>query len=101
MMSGNSAKLQFGMQARGRTRVFPIQLIESVAQATLFATLVFVLWRIPGSASAIFWVYLSLYATVRFVLDCWRTTSARPRYGRFSEAQLTCIAVEAVSLTVR
>jgi phosphatidylglycerol---prolipoprotein diacylglyceryl transferase len=82
------------------TRVFPIQLVESAAQATLFATMVFVLWQIPGAAGAVFWVYLSLYAIVRFVLDFYRTTSARPRYGRFSEAQLTCMAVQAVSLTV-
>lgn len=81
-------------------RVFPIQLVESAAQATLFATLMIVVWQIPGAAWAIFWVYLSLYATVRFVLDFYRTTSARPRYGCFSEAQLACIAVQAVSLTV-
>jgi phosphatidylglycerol---prolipoprotein diacylglyceryl transferase len=82
------------------TRVFPIQLVESAAQATLFALMVFVLWQIPDAAWAVFWVYLSLYAIVRFVLDFYRTTSARPRYGRFSEAQLTCMAVQAVSLTV-
>jgi len=82
------------------SRVFPIQLVESAAQAVLFGTLVLVLWRIPNSASAIFWVYLSLYAIVRFILDFYRTTGARPRYGRFSEAQLTCIAVQVVSLSV-
>ena len=82
------------------TRVFPIQLIESAAQAALFAALVIVVWQIPSAAWAIFWIYLSLYAIVRFVLDFYRTTSARPRYGRFSEAQLACIAVQAISLTV-
>ncbi len=82
------------------TRVFPIQLVESAAQAILFAALVILVCRHPNTASAIFWIYLSLYAIVRFVLDFHRTTSARPRYGRFSEAQLACMLVQAVSLTV-
>jgi prolipoprotein diacylglyceryltransferase len=57
-------------------------------------------WQNPAAASSIFWLYLSLYAIVRFALDFYRTTSARPRYWRFSEAQLACMAVQVVSLTV-
>ncbi len=81
-------------------RVFPIQLVEAAAQATLFATLATLLWRQPGTARSVFWVYLSLYSIVRFVLDFCRTTSARPRYGRFSEAQLVCVAVQVVVVGV-
>jgi hypothetical protein len=41
-----------------------------------------------------------MYAVVRFILDFYRTTSARPRHYGFSEAQLVCVGVQAVSLTV-
>ncbi len=82
------------------TRVFPIQLVEAAAQAALFGMLVTLLWRFPGTAGSIFWLYLSMYAVVRFVLDFYRTTSARPRYWRFSEAQLVCVAIQTVSLGV-
>jgi phosphatidylglycerol---prolipoprotein diacylglyceryl transferase len=82
------------------TRVFPIQLVEAAAQATLFGILALMLWRFPGTAGSIFWLYLSMYAVVRFVLDFYRTTSARPRYWRLSEAQLVCVGVQAVSLAV-
>jgi phosphatidylglycerol---prolipoprotein diacylglyceryl transferase len=81
-------------------RVFPIQLVESAAQATLFATLVIIVWHDSGAAWAVFWIYLSLYAIVRFVLDFFRTVSARPRYWRFSEAQLVCIGVQAVTFAI-
>jgi phosphatidylglycerol---prolipoprotein diacylglyceryl transferase len=74
-------------------RVFPIQLLEATAQLALFTSLTLVLWEKPRSDRYIFVLYLALYATVRFGLDCYRTTSARPRYGRFSEAQLVCVAV--------
>jgi phosphatidylglycerol:prolipoprotein diacylglycerol transferase len=82
------------------TRVFPIQLVEAVAQAVLFAILVALMWHVPNTAASIFWLYLSLYATVRFVLDFRRATSARPRYWRFSEAQLVCLGVQAVAIAV-
>jgi len=91
---------RFSSSPNPGTRVFPIQLVESAAQAILFAALVILVWRHPNVAWAIFWIYLSLYAIVRFVLDFYRTTSARPRYGRFSEAQLACVVVQAVSLSV-
>jgi phosphatidylglycerol:prolipoprotein diacylglycerol transferase len=81
-------------------RVFPIQLVEAAVQATLFRVLATLVWLVPSAAASIFWLYLSLYAVIRFVLDFYRTTSARPRYWRLSEAQLTCLGVQAVSLTV-
>ena len=81
-------------------RVFPIQLVEASVQATLFLMLARLVWQLPSAATSIFWLYLSLYAIARFVLDFYRTTSARPRYWRLSEAQVVCAAVCAVSLTV-
>jgi phosphatidylglycerol---prolipoprotein diacylglyceryl transferase len=80
-------------------RVFPIQLLEAGAQAALFVSLSVLLWDRPPSVEYIIWLYLSSYAIVRFILDRFRTTSARPRCGRFSEAQCICIAVFAISLT--
>ncbi len=82
------------------TRVFPIQLVEAVAQAVLFVTLAMVVWHVPNAAASIFWLYLSLYSVVRFVLDFYRTTSARPRYWRFSEAQLVCLGVQVLGIAV-
>ncbi len=82
------------------TRVFPIQLVEAVAQAVLFAMLAALVWTAPNTAASIFWLYLSLYAIARFVLDFRRATSARPRYWRFSEAQLVCLGVQAVTIVV-
>jgi phosphatidylglycerol:prolipoprotein diacylglycerol transferase len=82
------------------TRVFPIQLVEAAAQGTLFVLLAILVWQVPGAAGSIFWLYLSLYAAIRFLLDFFRTTSARPRYWRFSEAQLVCVAVQGVSLAI-
>jgi phosphatidylglycerol---prolipoprotein diacylglyceryl transferase len=81
-------------------RVFPIQLVEAASQAILFGVLATMVWQYPGTAGSIFWLYLSLYAVVRFVLDFYRTTSARPRYWRFSEAQLVCVAVQIVSVAI-
>jgi phosphatidylglycerol---prolipoprotein diacylglyceryl transferase len=82
------------------TRVFPIQLVEASAQATLFGISAIMVWQFPSTAGSIFWLYLSMYSVVRFILDFYRTTSARPRYWRLSEAQLICIGVQAVSLAV-
>jgi prolipoprotein diacylglyceryltransferase len=59
-----------------------------------------VLWQFPSAAGSIFWLYLSMYAVLPFVLDFYRTTSARPGYSHFSEAQLLCVGVQAVSLAV-
>jgi phosphatidylglycerol:prolipoprotein diacylglycerol transferase len=81
-------------------RVFPIQLVEAGMLATLFAALAIFVWQVQGMAWSVFWLYLSLYAIVRFVLDFCRTTSGRPRCWRLSEAQVVCIAVQVVSLSV-
>ena len=91
---------RFSASPNPGTRVFPVQLVEAGAQATLFAILATAVWQFPGTAGYIFWMYLSLYAVVRFILDFYRTTSARPRRYGFSEAQLVCVGVQAVSLTI-
>jgi phosphatidylglycerol---prolipoprotein diacylglyceryl transferase len=80
-----------------RQRVFPIQLVESGAQLFLFAVLTFLLWERPEADRYIFPLYLMLYAITRLGLDFYRVTSARPRYGRFSEAQLVCVCVLAAA----
>jgi phosphatidylglycerol:prolipoprotein diacylglycerol transferase len=91
---------RFSASPNPGTRVFPVQLVEAGAQATLFAILATTVWQFPGTAGSIFWMYLSMYAVVRFILDFYRSTSARPRHWGFSEAQLVCVGVQAVSLTV-
>jgi phosphatidylglycerol---prolipoprotein diacylglyceryl transferase len=91
---------RYSASADPGTRVFPIQLVEAAAQAMLFGIFAIMVWQYPSTAGSIFWLYLSMYSVVRFVLDFYRTTSARPRYWHLSEAQLICIAVQAVSLAV-
>jgi phosphatidylglycerol---prolipoprotein diacylglyceryl transferase len=81
-------------------RVFPIQLVEAAAQGILFVLLATLIWKHPNAPASVFWWYLSLYTGIRFVLDFCRTTSARPRYGRFSEAQLACLVIQAIAITV-
>jgi len=68
-------------------RVFPIQLLDSVTQLTLFLLL-----QLPALDAAFagrrLLLYLVGYAAFRMVSDCWRKVSARPRIGPFSEAQV-------------
>jgi phosphatidylglycerol---prolipoprotein diacylglyceryl transferase len=97
--SSNSGCRKYSPSPNPNGRVFPIQLLEAAAQATLFASLFILIWKWPLFVKYIFWLYLSLYAIVRFVLDFFRTTSARRRRGSFSEAQCFCIAVIVISLT--
>ncbi len=80
-------------------RVFPIQLLEATAQGMLFAVLTALIWMRRPMVDYIFWLYLSLYAIVRFLLDFFRTTSAQPRRGPFSEAQCVCMGVYAIGVT--
>jgi phosphatidylglycerol:prolipoprotein diacylglycerol transferase len=81
-------------------RVFPIQLVEAAIQAILFAALAVMAWRVPAALDSVFLLYLLLYAASRFMLDFFRTTSARPRHGRFSEAQLVCAVAATLCLAV-
>jgi phosphatidylglycerol---prolipoprotein diacylglyceryl transferase len=96
-LSPNNGYRRYSPSPDPQCRVFPIQLIEAGAQLTLFVILTILIWEEPHSARYIFPLYLLLYAIVRFVLDCHRTTSARPRYGRFSEAQCVCALVAIIT----
>lgn len=95
--SPNSGCRRYSPSPNPNDRVFPIQLLEAAAQATLFVTLTVLIWMHRPMVDYIFWLYLCFYAIVRFLLDIFRTTSARPRYGPLSEAQCVCIGVSAVS----
>lgn len=81
-------------------RVFPIQLIESVIHLTLF----FLLWHRleilghPDGRTLLF--YFLWYAGARFVLDFARRSSARPRVGPFSEAQLISLVLMGACLSI-
>jgi phosphatidylglycerol:prolipoprotein diacylglycerol transferase len=100
-LSRNNGCRRYSPSLDPQCRVFPIQLVEAIAQLTLLVILTLIIRMEPHSARYIFPLYLLLYAIVRFALDCYRTTSARPRYGRFSEAQLVCASAAIItSLTI-
>jgi len=78
-------------------RVLPVQLLESVGALLLFSALFAWLMQQstpPGSALPFF---LLGYSALRFVLDFWRPTSARPRIGVWSEAQVVCVGAGVLS----
>lgn len=81
-------------------RVFPVQLVESFGNVLLFGAIAF--WAFnqaePSGLALLF--YLLGYSVLRFVLDFFRRTSARPRIGYFSEAQVFCVAVALASLAL-
>jgi phosphatidylglycerol:prolipoprotein diacylglycerol transferase len=76
-----------------RRRVFPIQLLESIVQAFIFSALAILTWAGVLNPKKILPSALISYCVLRFVLDFWRTVSARPRYGFFSEAQLLSLII--------
>ena len=98
--SHNAGWRRYSPSPNPHGRVFPIQLLEAAAQGTLFVALTSLIWMRRPMVDYIFWLYLSSYAIVRFLLDFFRTTSARPRRGPFSEAQCVCIGVYAIGVTV-
>ena len=65
-------------------RVFPIQLVEAAAQATLFATLATLLWHVPEHSSvcllAISLTVLNRSVRARFLSHHQRTTEIRPLF---------------------
>lgn len=91
---------RYAPSPRPDTRVFPIQLCEATMQLALFALLVSLIWSNPGSAKYLFWAYMASYAIGRFGLDFFRVTSARPRCGIFSEAQVFCVVIVLVGVGV-
>jgi phosphatidylglycerol---prolipoprotein diacylglyceryl transferase len=98
-VSSNNGCRRFAPGPEPGRRVFPIQLVEAVAQLALFVSLACLVWDDQQSDRYILLLYLALYAVVRFGLDCHRRTSARPRYGRLSEAQLVCVGVLLFAVT--
>ena len=51
----------------------------------------------PSPAASAFPFFLLGYSALRFVLDFWRPTSARPRIGVWSEAQVECVDAAVLS----
>jgi phosphatidylglycerol:prolipoprotein diacylglycerol transferase len=79
------------------TRVFPIQLVEVLANVALFAALT---WRL--SVTQVFngqtlLLYLIGYGSYRFIADFFRRASSRSRIGVFSEAQWVATTVVSIS----
>ncbi|GAB3955218.1 hypothetical protein GCM10028805_42120 [Spirosoma harenae] len=76
-----------------RDRVLPTQLIEAIFSLFIGFCLLYLHIEqklVPGTALC---VYFLFYCPLRFGIDFFRVSSARPRYGRFSEAQLFCVAI--------
>jgi len=71
-----------------QTRVFPIQLVEAFVNLALFVWLFVRLIVNETLAGDTLLLYLFVYSAYRFIADFFRTSSVRPRIGRWSEAQL-------------
>lgn len=76
-----------------RERVFPVQLVESAAHLSLFALLIAYLEHVGHPDGLLMPIYFAAYGMVRFGLDFMRRSSARPRWGPFSEAQVVSLFV--------
>lgn len=74
-------------------RVFPIQLVDSAVNFALVAGLLALLVSLGEPSGLSLPLYLLAYSAFRLGADFVRTSSARPRYGRFSEAQLVAALV--------
>jgi len=75
------------------TRVFPIQLVESLFSLALFAGLAARLWVTRDFSGLTMLLFVWIYSTYRFISDFFRVSSVRPRYlnGKFSEAQVASL----------
>ena len=75
------------------SRVFPIQLVESLFSFALFAGLAVRLWVTRDFSGLTLLLFIWIYSTYRFISDFFRVSSVRPRYwnGRFSEAQVASL----------
>lgn len=87
----NCRKFQPG--ANPYCRVFPIQLVESAVNSCLFWLLFMAIYKLDSVTGYGLPLYLISYCVYRFVSDFFRYSSARPRYGIFSEAQLISVAL--------
>jgi phosphatidylglycerol:prolipoprotein diacylglycerol transferase len=83
-----------------RARVFPIQLVECMVHLTLFAWLWRRLESVGHPDGRTLPLYFLCYAGARFVLDFARRSSARPRVGALSEAQLVSMVLMGACLAI-
>lgn len=82
------------------TRVMPTQLIESAGLFVIGAAIFDAEWTGASPPGAGMPVFLLSYSALRFGVDFYRRSSARPRIGRFSEAQVFALIVAAVSVVL-
>ncbi|HMN26579.1 MAG TPA: prolipoprotein diacylglyceryl transferase [Caldilineaceae bacterium] len=87
----NCGKFQPG--ANPNCRVFPIQLVESAVNFCIFWVLFMALYKLDGVTGYGLPLCFISYCVYRFIGDFFRYSSARPRYGIFSEAQLVSLAL--------
>ncbi|WP_245676865.1 prolipoprotein diacylglyceryl transferase family protein [Oligoflexus tunisiensis] len=85
---------KFSSGERTDAPVIPIQLIESAFHLSVFAYLYFVATPERGKFLPLYFI---LYGSFRFIIDFWRRSSARPRRGPFSEAQLVALVIGILS----
>lgn len=71
-------------------RLFPIQLVESAAVASIVAVGLLMIWRDAQPGSILTW-YSIAYGLVRFTIEFFRGDGSRPYLGSFSEAQWTTL----------
>ena len=78
--------------------VWPVQLFESLGNLAIFGLLL-LLWPRRRFEGQVFLLYLTLYASLRFALECLRGDAERGAIGPFSTSQalslfaLVCVAV--------
>lgn len=83
------------MYAPNGVRLFPVQILEALADLLIFGVLVFLLLKAADSyaASGIFGMYLVMYASIRFLLEFMRGDSVRGHLGWFSTSQWISIVI--------
>lgn len=90
----------FSSGAPTHERLIPVQLYEATGQFLLFCYLVFRInqgHRADGSSLLFFGI---VYSGLRFMIDFLRQSSARPRIGILSEAQVVSVAVIGICLVI-
>ncbi|MDE6405848.1 MAG: prolipoprotein diacylglyceryl transferase [Lachnospiraceae bacterium] len=83
------------MYAPNGIRLFPVQIIEALADLLIFIVLVFILLKRTDiyAAFGVFERYLVMYACVRFLLEFMRGDSVRGHLGWFSTSQWISIII--------